>query len=74
MQKRFQQLEQQIGGLNAKKAELESSLVDPAVYSDKTKFRQAEEALKRSNDELTILNKEYESVFEKILELEQQHS
>ena len=73
MQKRFQQLEEQIGGLNTKKMELESSLVDPAVYSDKTKFRQAEEALKRSNDELMILNKEYEKVFDKILELEQKN-
>ena len=70
MQKRFQQLEEQIAGLNAKKAALESSLVDPAVYSDKTKFRQTEEALKKSNDELTVLNNEYEKVFEKILELE----
>lgn len=74
MQKRFQQLEEQIAGLNKKKAELESSLVDPAVYSDKTKFRQAEEYLKKSNDELTALNNEYEKVFEKILALEQKQS
>lgn len=74
MQKRFQQLEEHIGGLNVKKAELESSLIDPAVYSDKTKFRQTEEALKSSNDELTILNNEYERVFEKILELEQKYT
>src|SRR5258705_12288864 len=73
MQKRFQQLEEQIAGLNTKKAELELSLVDPAVYSDITKFRQTEDILKRSNDELTVLNNEYEKVFEKILELEQKH-
>lgn len=73
-QKQFQQLEEKIAGLNAKKAELELSLVDPAVYSDKTKFRQAEEALKKLSDELTTLNSEYEKVFEKILTLEQKQS
>ena len=56
-----------------KKTELEASLFDPAIYSDKTKFMQAEEAYKKSNDELTNLNSEYEKVFEKILELEKKN-
>lgn len=70
-QKQFQQLEEQIARLNEKKLELESSLVDPAVYSDKTKFTEAEKALKNTAGELTSLNIEYERIFEKIMELEQ---
>jgi ATP-binding cassette subfamily F protein 3 len=70
IQKQFQQLEEQIAKLNVKKTDLEASLVDPAVYSDKTKFQQAETAFKKANDELMQLNKEYELVFEKIILLE----
>jgi ATP-binding cassette, subfamily F, member 3 len=74
MQKRFQQLEEQIAGLNKKRSELESALIDPSVYSDKEKFMQAETLLKNSNAELNKLNSEYEKVFEKILELEQKNA
>ncbi|MBL7744036.1 MAG: ATP-binding cassette domain-containing protein [Chitinophagaceae bacterium] len=69
-QRAFQQLEEKIAALNKQKAELEASLADPATYSDKTKFLQAETAYKKAADELTRLNNEYEKVFEKIMELE----
>jgi ATP-binding cassette subfamily F protein 3 len=71
-QRIFQQLEEKIAVLNKQKNELESSLVDPAVYSDKTKFLQAEAAFKKAGDEINNLNTEYEKVFEKIMELESQ--
>lgn len=71
LQKQFQQLEEQIAVLNKQKAELEASLVDPTVYSDKTKFLQAENAYKKANEELKQLNSRYESLFEKIVELEE---
>jgi len=71
LQKQFQQLEEQIAVLNKQKAELEASLVDPTVYSDKTKFLHAENAYKKANDELKQLNSRYESLFEKIVELEE---
>ena len=70
-QKQFQQLEEKMAALNKHKNELEASLSDPATYSDKTKFQQAEAAYKKAGDELTQLNIEYEKVFEKIMELEQ---
>ena len=70
-QKQFQQLEEKIAALNKQKNELEASLSDPATYSDKTKFQQAEAAYKKAGDELAQLNTEYEKVFEKIMELEQ---
>lgn len=70
VQKQFQQLEEQIAKLNAKKSELEASLIDPAIYSDKIKFMEAEKSFKKAADELTGLNTEYEKVFERIMELE----
>ncbi|HQZ50707.1 MAG: ABC-F family ATP-binding cassette domain-containing protein [Chitinophagaceae bacterium] len=70
VQKQFQQLEEKIAQLNKKKTELESSLTDPAIYSDRSKFFEAENAYKKSGNELEQLNAEYEIVFEKIMELE----
>ncbi|MBI5858839.1 MAG: ATP-binding cassette domain-containing protein [Sphingobacteriales bacterium] len=73
-QKQFQQLEERIASLNQKKSELEAALIDPATYSDKTKFLNAESAYKNVEEELLKLNKEYERLFEKILEMEQRQS
>jgi ATP-binding cassette subfamily F protein 3 len=69
-QKLFQQLEEKIAVLNKQKIELEASLIDPAVYSDKTKFLQAEAAYKKAESELQQLNAQYEVVFERIMQLE----
>ncbi len=69
-QKIFQQLEEKIALLTKQKAELEAALTDPATYSDKQKFLQAESAYNKSSSELDQLNKQYEQVFEKIMELE----
>jgi len=71
IQKQFQQLEEQIAQLTASKAALEASLADPGTYSDKSKFIQAETAYKKAGEELEVLHKQYEKVFEKIMELEQ---
>ena len=69
-QRIFQQLEEQLARLTIQKAELEASLVDPAVYSDKNKFQQAEAAYKKAADELSKLNQQYEKTFELIVSLE----
>lgn len=70
LQKQFQHLEEQIAGLNTRKSELEASLSDPATYSDKNRFVEAETAYKKAEQELASLNKQYEQLFEKIMELE----
>lgn len=70
VQKQFQQLEEKIAILNKKKSELEASLTDPAIYSDKSKFLEAENAYKKAGNELNQSNTEYEKIFEKIMELE----
>jgi ATP-binding cassette subfamily F protein 3 len=69
-QRIFQQLEEKIAQLNKEKARLEAALADPGTYTDKTKFREAEDAYKKAETELSKMNTEYEQVFEKIMELE----
>ncbi|HEX2846424.1 MAG TPA: ATP-binding cassette domain-containing protein [Chitinophagaceae bacterium] len=69
-QRIFQQLEEKIAQLNKEKTGLEASLADPATYTDKNKFKEAEDAYKKAEAELSQLNTQYEQVFEKIMELE----
>ena len=69
-QKIFQQLEEKVALLTKQKFQLEAALTDPATYSDKQKFLQAEAAYNKASLELDQLNKQYEQVFEKIMELE----
>ena len=69
-QRIFQQLEEKIALLTRQKIELEASLTRPEIYSDKNKFAQAESAYKNAFGELQKLNREYEVIFEKIMDLE----
>ena len=67
---RFQQIEEKLAQLNKGKAELEQLMASPDGYSNKEKFHQTEIAYKNITIELVSLNKEYEIVFEKVMELE----
>ncbi len=69
-QRRFQQLETEIAEMSRKLSAMEASLADPEIYSDHKKFAAAESGYKQSKQDLDRLNKEYEQVFEKIVELE----
>ena len=69
-QRDFQQLEEKIAVLNEQKKKLESSLADPAIYTQKDSFLKAEADYKSTTDDLARLNKAYETAFEKIMELE----
>jgi ATP-binding cassette subfamily F protein 3 len=68
---RFQQIEEKLAQLNKGKAELEQLMASPDGYSNKEKFHQTEIAYKNISSELVTLNKEYEIVFEKVMELEE---
>ncbi|MEQ1675921.1 MAG: ATP-binding cassette domain-containing protein, partial [Chitinophagaceae bacterium] len=70
MQRQFQQVEEKLAALQLKKVTLEAALVDPAIYSDKNKFTEAETTYKKAQEETEQLNKEYERLFEKIMELD----
>ncbi len=69
-QRLFQELEQKIATLSRKKDGLEASLSDPGTYSDKAKFVVAEADYKKASEELGKANRQYEQIFEKIMELE----
>ncbi len=70
-QKQLQQLEEKMNQLSAEKTKLEQELANPSTYSDKDKFLQTETAYQKISSDLSKLNIEYESVFEKIMELEE---
>ncbi|MDB5200994.1 MAG: ATP-binding cassette protein [Ferruginibacter sp.] len=66
----FKQLEEKVAKLFQAKQTLEASLSAPEIYSDKTKFVQAEINYKKAVAEWADANSEYEKVFEKMIELE----
>ena len=68
---RFQQIEEKLALLNQRKVELEQLMASPENYTNKEKFNETEIAYKHIVEELAILNKEYEIVFEKVMELEE---
>jgi ATP-binding cassette, subfamily F, member 3 len=56
--------------MKEKKTQLEAALSDPATYSDKAKFVQAETDYKSATERLNSLTTEYEKLFEKIMQME----
>ena len=73
-QKRLISLESDISKATAERTRLELALSAPENYSDKKKFAMAESDYKKATQTLQSLNKEYESLFEKVMELESQTS
>ena len=69
-QRIFQELEEKIAKLSEQRTRLEASLSDPGTYSDRNKFVAAETDYKKASEELKVANRQYEVVFEKIMELE----
>lgn len=70
-QKAFQKLEEQINKLNEEKSKFEEQLADPQFYSDKDKFQKLDETYRMHMTKLDVLNKDYDKLFELIMELEQ---
>jgi ATP-binding cassette, subfamily F, member 3 len=70
LQKQFSKLESHLNELNQQKANAEAELAKPENYSDKNKFLELEERYKSVKQKLNISNKEYETLFEKIMQLE----
>ncbi len=70
IKKQFNLLEGKIAELNKKKVALEAELGNPDIYSNNSKFVQTETAYKNLTAELVEANKEYEVVFEKMMEIE----
>ncbi|MBX3239692.1 MAG: ABC-F family ATP-binding cassette domain-containing protein [Chitinophagaceae bacterium] len=70
-QKQMQQLEDKINTLLTQKTNLAIQLASPEIYSDKNKFLEVENNYKKAEQQLTGANKEYETIFEKLMELEE---
>ena len=70
LQKKFQQVEEQIASATKKHTLLEAELGDSSTYSNPQTFAETERKYKAIKTELGMLNKEYEELFEKIMELE----
>lgn len=70
LQKQFSRLEEQIGELQKEKNRLELELANPDSYTDKQKFASLETAYKTIQEKVAEANKQYEVLFEKIMEYE----
>lgn len=69
-QRLLQQLEEQINTVTTEKNKLEQQLSDPATYSDKEKFLYTETSYKKLSQQAEQLHAQYETAFEKVMELE----
>jgi ATP-binding cassette subfamily F protein 3 len=70
LKRTFEKLEGDIANLNTKKATIENDLGNPDNYADRTKFVALETSYNTVKTELATANKQYEELFEKIMELE----
>ncbi|MGI8950579.1 MAG: ribosomal protection-like ABC-F family protein [Chitinophagaceae bacterium] len=70
LQKQFNKLEEQINQHNQQKIKLESDLANPEFYSDKNKFLQLEKDYAFVQQNISLFNKQYEELFEKIMQIE----
>ena len=55
--------------MKADKTKAEDALADPRIYSDKTKFQEAEKTYQQINGQLSTLENQYEKIFEELMNL-----
>lgn len=67
LQKRFEQVERSLAEWQEKKQQLEAQLGDPGIYASKELFLKTETAFTQATQQLELLNKEYEELFEKLM-------
>ena len=70
LKRSFEKIEADIASLNQKKTSVELELSNPDIYTQANKFSELESSYKKVQEELTSCNKQYEELFEKIMELE----
>lgn len=67
LQKRFEQVERSLAEWQTKKQQLEVQLGDPGIYTSKELFLKTETDFKQASQQIDTLTKEYEDLFEKIM-------
>ena len=70
LQREFDELEKKIATLKDEKTKAETALADPAVYSDKVKFQEAEKKYKELTNQLSPLESKYEELFEQLMKFD----
>jgi ATP-binding cassette subfamily F protein 3 len=68
--KRLSTIEQDINSTKVQKENIEQELGNPDTYTNPAKFAALETEYKAVQQKLAILNSEYETVFEKVMEME----
>ena len=69
-QRAFEKLEGQIALQKMEMENLEAMLASPEVYGDKNKFKETELAYQKAQSQIRSMQTDYESAFEKLMELE----
>lgn len=72
LQKQFSKVESELERIKSRQKNIETDMTAPEIYADRSKFLQLENEYKNNNQRIAVLNKEYEDLFEKILEREAQ--
>ena len=70
LQKQFSKAEAHLNELNQQKTNIEADLANPEFYANRNKFVELEERYKTVKQKLITANKEYELLFEKIMQTE----
>lgn len=73
LQRQFQKLEEEIAALNQQKIQIETELANPDSYKEVTKFSTLEKNYNTIKEQLKTANTQYEQLFEKIMELENEN-
>jgi len=66
----LQQIESNLNKVKEEKLQIEAAMGDPSVYANKDKFVQLETDYKNIQTKFNNLNQDYETAFEKLMELE----
>ena len=72
LQKQFSKTESELEKIKSRQRNIETDMAAPEVYADRNNFLQLENEYKSNEQKIISLNKEYEDLFEKILEKEAQ--
>ncbi len=72
LQKQFSKTESELEKIKSHQQQVELDMAAPGVYADKNKFLQLENEHKNNLVKINLMNKEYEQLFEKILDMEAQ--
>lgn len=69
-QRRLSQIEESLSKAQEEQKKIEIQMGDPATYTNKNQFAQLEISYKTVKDKISTLNKEYEQIFEQVMEIE----